>query len=127
MEYQIGYKVGYGREFKPSGSAFMAIRALLGVKIFRRDAEHVVTLNANTVKHRFPRRRSFMFRGVRSGLSRFICHKINFTTMAVIATPLQERVRAVYCIPSGCRRILLGAAGVVQIRRRPVVCRLNLC
>jgi hypothetical protein len=56
-------------------SALMAIGALLGVKIFRRDAKHVVTLNANTVKHRFSRRRSFMFRGVRSGLSGFICHK----------------------------------------------------
>ena len=34
--------------------AFMAIGALLGVKILRRNAEHVVTLDANTMKHWLP-------------------------------------------------------------------------
>src|ERR1700733_7279224 len=53
----------------------MAVGALLGVKILRRNAEHVVTLDANTMKHRFPRRRRFVFRGMGLGLSGFVCHK----------------------------------------------------
>jgi hypothetical protein len=65
-EYQIGYK---WRKL-----ALMAIGALLGVKILRRNAEHVVTLNANTMKNGLPRRRRFVFRGVGLGLSGFGCH-----------------------------------------------------
>ena len=52
----------------------MAGGALLGVKILRRNAEHIVTLNANTMKNGLPRRRSFVFRGVGLGLSGFGCH-----------------------------------------------------
>jgi len=37
--------------------AFMAIGALLGVKILRRNTKHVVTLDANTMEHRLSRRR----------------------------------------------------------------------
>src|SRR5216683_1408671 len=55
--------------------AFMAIGALLGVKIFRRNAEHVVTLDANTMKHRLPRSRRFVFWGIRLGLIGFGYHK----------------------------------------------------
>jgi len=50
----------------------MAAGALFGVKILRRNAEHIVTLDANTMKHRLPGRRRFVFRGVglrRSGFS----------------------------------------------------------
>ena len=50
VECQIGYR--------PRKLAFMAGRALLGVKILRRDAEHVVTLNANAMQHGLPGRRS---------------------------------------------------------------------
>ena len=50
--------------------ALMAIGALLGVKIFRRNAEHVVTLDANTMKNWLPRRRSFVFRGMGLRLGR---------------------------------------------------------
>ena len=67
MECQIGYK--------EEKLAFMAIGALLGVKILRRNAEHVVTLDANTMKHWLPRRRGFVFRGMRLWLRGFGCHK----------------------------------------------------
>jgi hypothetical protein len=53
----------------------MAGGALLGVKILRRNAEHVVTLNANTVKDRLPGRRGFVFRGMSLGLRGFGCHE----------------------------------------------------
>jgi hypothetical protein len=42
----------------------MTIGALLGVKIFRQNAEHIVTLDANTVEHWLSRRRSFLLRGM---------------------------------------------------------------
>src|SRR5580692_1372124 len=67
MECQLGYSAEI--------LAFMATWALLGVKIFRRNAEHVVTLNANTMKHRLPRSRRFVFWGMRLGLIGFGCHK----------------------------------------------------
>jgi hypothetical protein len=63
--------IGYSRKVL----AFMAIGALLGVKILRRNAEHVVTLDANTMKHWLPRRRGFVFRGMGLGLRGFGCHK----------------------------------------------------
>lgn len=44
LECQIGYS--------PKKLAFMAIGALLGVKILRRNTEHVVTLNANAMENR---------------------------------------------------------------------------
>jgi len=53
----------------------MATGALLGVKILRRNAEHVVTLDAHTMKHGLPRRRRFVFRGMGLGLRGFVCHK----------------------------------------------------
>jgi hypothetical protein len=43
--------------YSPENLAFMAIGALLGVKILRRNAEHIVTLDANTMEHRLSRRR----------------------------------------------------------------------
>jgi hypothetical protein len=64
----------------------MATGALLGVKILRRNAEHVVTLNANTMKHGLPRRRRFVFRGVGLGLSGFVCHTDYFSILAAVAT-----------------------------------------
>ena len=42
----------------------MTVRALLGVKIFRRDAKHVVTLDAHTMERGLPWCRSFMLRGM---------------------------------------------------------------
>jgi hypothetical protein len=39
----------------------MAIGALLGVKIFRRNPEHVVTLDANAVEDWLPKRRGLRF------------------------------------------------------------------
>jgi hypothetical protein len=38
-------------------SSLMAVRALLGVEIFRRHAEHIVTLDAHPVQNRLPRLR----------------------------------------------------------------------
>jgi hypothetical protein len=54
--------------------ALVAIGALLGVEIFRRNTEHVVTLNANAMKSRLSRRRSLMFCSVRLGLRGFCAH-----------------------------------------------------
>src|SRR5579872_4702602 len=54
--------------------ALMAGGALLGVKILRRDAEHVVTLNANTMKNGLPGRRSMVLRVVRLRLRRIGWH-----------------------------------------------------
>ena len=42
----------------------MAVGALLGIKIFRRNAKHVVTLDAHPMEHCLPRRRSLVLRGV---------------------------------------------------------------
>ncbi len=42
----------------------MAIWALLRFKILRRNAEHIVTLDANAMKNWLPRCRSLMFRGM---------------------------------------------------------------
>lgn len=53
----------------------MTIRALLGVKLFRRNSKHVVTLDAYTMEHWLPRRRSFMLRGLSLRLGRFGSHK----------------------------------------------------
>ena len=53
----------------------MAIGALLGVKILRRNAEHVVTLNANAMKNRLSWRRSIVFRAVSLRLRRFVGHE----------------------------------------------------
>src|SRR5579864_5463358 len=64
-------QIGSSREIL----AFMTIGALLGVKILRRNAEHVVTLDANTMKHRLPGSRRFVFRGMGLGLRGFGCHK----------------------------------------------------
>src|SRR5882762_1767798 len=54
--------------------AFMAVGALLGVKIFGCHAKHVVTLYANTVKSRLSRRRSFLLGSMRLWLGRFRAH-----------------------------------------------------
>ena len=54
--------------------AFMAVGALLGVKIFGWHAEHVVTLYTNTVKSRLSRRRSFLLWNMRLWLGRFRTH-----------------------------------------------------
>ena len=52
----------------------MAIGTLLGVKIVTRNAKHVVTLNANTMKYRLSRCRSFVFCSMGLGLRGFACH-----------------------------------------------------
>jgi hypothetical protein len=52
----------------------MTIWALLGVEIFRRNTEHVVTLNANAMKSRLSRRRSLMFWSGSLGLRGFCAH-----------------------------------------------------
>jgi hypothetical protein len=52
----------------------MAIGALFCVKILRCNAKHVVTLNANAMENRLPRRRSVMFRGVFLRLARLDRH-----------------------------------------------------
>ena len=53
---------------------FMATGALFRVKILRRNAEHVVTLSANTMENRLPWCRGFVFRGMGLGLSGFVGH-----------------------------------------------------
>jgi hypothetical protein len=65
---------GVSNRNSPAKLFFTAVAALLGVKILRRNAEHVVTLNANTMKRRLPRRRGFVFRGMGLRLSGFVCH-----------------------------------------------------
>lgn len=55
--------------------AFVAGGALLGVEIFRRNAEHVVTLNAYAMENGLSRRRRLVFGVVGLGLSGFVCHK----------------------------------------------------
>ena len=54
---------GVSNRIQAEGLALVAIGALLGVKILRRNAEHVVTLNANTMKNRLPWRRSIRVSG----------------------------------------------------------------
>jgi hypothetical protein len=106
MECQFGYK--------EEKLAFMAIGALLGVKILRRNAEHVVTLNANTMKHRLPRRRRFVFRSMSLGLSGFGCHN---QTLAYRRLSRHSRCACAWpCgIPAEGSRILRGAVGIIQI------------
>ena len=53
----------------------MTVGTLLGVKIPRRYAEHVVTLNAHTVKDGLTRRRRLMLGIVGLGRSGLVCHK----------------------------------------------------
>jgi hypothetical protein len=43
---------------------FMTIGTLLCIKIFRRNAEHIVTLDAHAMKNWLPRCRSLVFRGM---------------------------------------------------------------
>jgi hypothetical protein len=89
----------------------MATGALLCVKILRRNAEHVVTLNANTMKNGLPRRRSFVFRGI--GLGGFGCH----AQILAYRRPSQHscRVRAgAYGISSNRSGILKLALGAMQ-------------
>jgi hypothetical protein len=120
MECQIGYK--------EEKLAFMAIGALLGVKILRRNAEHVVTLNANTMKHRLPRRRRFVFRSMSLslGLSGVGCHN------QILAYRRLSRHLCYACAwalrhPDQREPHLKGRSRSHSIRRRPVVCRLKLC
>ena len=82
MECQIGYS----RE----NLTFMATGALLGVKILRRNAEHVVTLDANTMKHRLPWRGGFVFRRVGLGLRGFGSHDRILTYRRASPHPLSE-------------------------------------
>lgn len=55
-------------------SALMAIGALFGVEIFRRNSEHVVTLDAYPVQNRLPRLRRLVFGGLGLRLGRFGAH-----------------------------------------------------
>jgi hypothetical protein len=52
----------------------MTVWTLLGVKIFGHDAEHVVTLCANAMQSRLPRRRSLVFGGMNLWLCCFRTH-----------------------------------------------------
>ena len=61
------------KEFRArANSAFVAVRALLGFEVLRRDAKHVVALDANAMQDAFgvARRRAFMG-GFRLRLGRF--------------------------------------------------------
>lgn len=64
----------FGRRAGRGNLALMAVGALLGVIIFGRHAEHVVTLGTNAVQDRLPRRRSFLFWGMSLCLGRFRIH-----------------------------------------------------
>src|SRR5882762_3520520 len=66
---------------------FMAVGALLGVKIFGCHAEHVVTLYANTVKSRLSRRRSFLLWSMRLWLGRFRAHSGILAQRCAIRNP----------------------------------------
>jgi hypothetical protein len=118
LEYQIGNKL--------EELAFMATGALFRVKILRRNAEHVVTLDANTMKNGLPRRRRFVFRGMGLGLSGFVCH---LQILAYGRLPQNPR-----CAAAGARGIPdkggthRNASSRSQgSRRRRIACRLNLC
>jgi hypothetical protein len=52
----------------------MAIGAVLGVVIFRSDAEHVVALDANTMENRF-----FRVSGLGFGFGGFVRHGLILT------------------------------------------------
>lgn len=54
---------------------FAAIGALFGFKIFRQNAEHIVTLCANTVEYWLSRRRSFLLRDMHLRLVRLGSHE----------------------------------------------------
>jgi hypothetical protein len=58
------HAAGMRNERSGKDLTLVAIGALLGVKIFRQNTEHIVTLNAHTVENWLPRRRSFLFRGM---------------------------------------------------------------
>jgi hypothetical protein len=62
-------------EARRENLTFMAVGALFGVKILRRYAEHVVTLDANPMQYGLPRLRGFVFRSVGLRWVRFGCHK----------------------------------------------------
>jgi len=74
MEFAVGqivaepetsrHAAGMGNERSSKGLALVATGALLGVKIFRQNTEHIVTLDANTVENWLSRRRSFLLRGM---------------------------------------------------------------
>ena len=91
----------------------MAIGALLGVKILRRNTEHVVTLDANTMKDRLPWRRSFVFRGMGLGPSRFGCHEEILAYWRARSTHA-VRVLRTCGIPNQAHRILTNEIGVNQ-------------
>ena len=104
----MGCLIGY----RAAQLAFVAVGALLGVKIFRRNAEHIVTLNANTMEHGLPRRRRFVFRGVGLWLSGFVCHGQILTYWRAWQHPCC--VLRTIGILNEASRISFGAVGAIQ-------------
>lgn len=68
------HTAGMKFEARSPSLALVAVGALLGVEIFRRNTKHVVTLDANAMQNGLPRRRSFQFVSMRLRRCRFICH-----------------------------------------------------
>jgi len=102
----------------------MAAGALFGVKILRRNTEHVVTLDANTMQDRLPRRRGFVFRGMGLRLSWFSGHR---QILAQGSHPHTRKVGAGAAASwrTGCR--ISNGCSRTPNRRRSLVCRLELC
>jgi hypothetical protein len=92
----------------------MATGALFRVKILRRDAEHVVTLNANTMENRLPWCGGFVFRGMGLGLSGFVGHTRILAQWRATQHARSSFRASGYGIPVKGRRILTAAVGAFK-------------
>ena len=126
----MDYPIGYAQDVL----AFVTTGALLGVKIFRRNAEHVVTLDAHAMKHRLSRRRRFVLRvvrlvrlrrGLRSRLGGFGRHTQILAYR--LAVPHLSKMCALGARhPQKMERHLIWLSRSRSKRRGPVVYRLKL-
>jgi hypothetical protein len=122
VEQLAGY--GDSNRIQCGKLAFVAVGALLGVKILRRNAKHIVTLNANTMKNRLSRRRRFVFCAVCLRLRWFGCHN---QILAYRRHRSIHAVRALHAsgIPGGGSRIFEGRKRSQLTVVRPFVRRLK--
>lgn len=110
----------------------MAGGALLGVKILRRNAEHIVTLDAHAMKNRLSRRGRLVARSMRlrrslgPGFGGFSCHSESLAHRQE-SQHLSDPRGVGAASFSGRSRIPFDAVGVVQHHRRLIVRRLKLC
>ena len=94
--------------------AFMTIGALFGVKIFRRNPEHIVTLDAHPMEHRLPRRRRLVFWGMSLLLGR-LCSHVQILAQLFASQQILVCLRRWHGgIPARAWRILWAAVGAVK-------------